>query len=149
MQITPIREAIAVAAATVVMPAGIAKLRTFGYIPDDVPPPCFFVGEVDITFDKTFGRGTDELSFTCRTLISTTNDRACQRTLDGLLSGGGPGSLKSAIEAARGGPGEMALGGLADDLHIQRVQGYRWYEHAGSEYVGAELVIKVIGEGNA
>jgi hypothetical protein len=28
-----------------------------------------------------------------------------------------------------------------------RVQGYRFYEHAGAEYVGAELVVRVIGEG--
>ncbi|MGW6142169.1 hypothetical protein [Streptomyces sp. NPDC055140] len=149
MQITPIREAIAAAAKTVALPAGIAKLKTYGYVPDAVSAPCFFVAEVDITYDKTFGRGTDQLDFTCRVLISATNDRASQRILDSLLSGSGPASLKQAIEAARGAAGEYALGGLADDLHIQRVQGYRWYEHAGAEYVGAELVIKVIGNGSS
>jgi hypothetical protein len=149
MQIGPIREAIAEAASTVVMATGTPKLKCYGYVPDDVLAPCFFVGEVDITFDKTFGRGTDELLFTTRVLVSAANDRAAQKTLDRLLSGSGEGSLKQAIEVARGAPGELALGGLADDLHIQRVQGYRWYEHAGTQYVGAELMIKVIGEGNA
>jgi len=147
VQITPIREALAAAVKTVVMPAGTAKLKVFPYVPDDVVSPCFFVAEVDIVFDRTFGRGTDELLFTCRILISATNDRPTQRLLDRLLSGSGEGSLKQAIEAARGAAGELALGGLADDLHLQRVQGYRWYEHAGSTYVGAELVIKVIGDG--
>ncbi|MGI5443093.1 hypothetical protein ACQEV4_38855 [Streptomyces shenzhenensis] len=78
---------------------------------------------------------------------SRSDDRAPQRILDALLSGGGPSSRKQAIEKARGAPGEMALGSLADDLHVQRVQGYRWFEHAGSTYLGAELVIKVIGDG--
>lgn len=30
-----------------------------------------------------------------------------------------------------------------------RVQGYRWYEHQGNQYIGAEIIIKIIGEGNA
>ncbi len=147
MQISAIRDAIADAARAVVLPAGIGKLVCTGYVPDAVTTPCFFVGEVDITFDKTMGRGTDELMVTCRVLAGRADDRSAQRILDALLSGAGTASLKAAIEAARGAPGQMALGGLADDLHLQRVQGYRWYEHAGSSYVGAELAIRVIGPG--
>jgi hypothetical protein len=64
-----------------------------------------------------------------------------------MLSGSGAASLKAAFTAARGAPGQLALGGLADDVHLQRVQGYRWYEHAGSSYVGAELAVRVIGDG--
>jgi hypothetical protein len=93
-------------------------------------------------------RRLDELIFTCRVLAGRADDRSSQRIIDALLSGAGPASLKAAIEQARGAPGEMALGGLADDLHLQRVQGYRWFEHAGSTYIGAELVIKVIGDGS-
>lgn len=148
MQISLIRDAIADAARVVVLPAGIGKLTCFGYVPDSIVAPCFFVGEVDVNFDKTMGRGTDELLFTCRVLAGRADDRSAQRILDALLSGAGEASLKQAIEAARGAPGELALGGLADDLHLQRVQGYRWYEHQGSSFVGAELAIKVIGDGN-
>nr|WP_203689081.1 hypothetical protein [Streptomyces sp. SID12488] len=130
------------------MPAGIGKLTSTGYVPDSVVVPCFFVAEVDINFDKTMGRGTDELMFTCRVLAGRADDRSSQRVLDALLSGAGVASLKQALEAARGAPGELALGGAADDLHLERVQGYRWYEHQGSSYVGAELAVKVIGDGN-
>lgn len=147
MQISAVRDAIADAARVVVLPTGIGKLTCSGFVPDAVVAPCFFVGEVDITFDKTMGRGTDELMFTCRVLAGRADDRSAQQVLDALLSGAGEASLKQAIEAARGAPGELALGGLADDLHLERVQGYRWYEHAGSSYVGAELAIKVIGDG--
>ena len=148
MQISQVRDAIADAARVVVLPAGIGKLTCTGYVPDSIVAPCFFVGEVEVNYDKAMGRKLDELLFTCRVLAGRADDRSAQRILDALLSGAGPASLKQAIEAARGAPGEMALGGLADDLHLQRVQGYRWYEHQGSSFVGAERAIKVIGDGS-
>lgn len=148
MQISQVRDAIADAARVVTLPAGIGKLVCTGYVPDAVVTPCFFVGEVEVNFDKAHGRGMDELLFTCRVLAGRSDDRTAQRIIDALLSGAGTSSLKQAIEAARGAPGQMALGGLADDLRLERVQGYRWFEHAGATYVGAELAIKVIGSGN-
>ncbi len=148
MQFAEIRAAIADAARAVTLPAGVRKLTASGYTPDAVDEPHFFVGEFTVEYDKTFGRGLDEAEFTCRVLVGRQDDRAAQRTLDGLLSGGGPASLKAAIEAARGAPSEAALGGLADDLHVTRIQGYRWYEHNGTQYVGAELIIRVIGDGS-
>ncbi|MFE7559666.1 hypothetical protein [Kitasatospora sp. NPDC057500] len=147
MQIAPIRAAIAAAAATVVLPPGTGALTATGYTPDSIAEPHFFTAEVNVDFDKTMGRGLDELEITCRVLVGRGDDRAAQQLLDALLSGAGPASLKQAIEAARGAPGEYALGGLAHDLRVERVQGYRWYEHAGVQYVGAEMTIRVIGDG--
>lgn len=149
MQPSAIREAIAQAASAVVLPNGVPKLTCSGYVPDSVVAPHFFVAEYEQDFDKTMGRGLDELVFTSRVLVSRADDRSAQQILDAMLAGSGPASLKATIEVARGGPGEYALGGLAHDLHVQRVQGYRWYEHQGATYVGAELMIKVIGEGSA
>jgi hypothetical protein len=147
VQISAIRDAIADAAREVTLPAGLPSLTCSGYVPDAITEPHFFVAEYTQAFDKAMGRALDELEFTCRVLVGRQDDRASQRVLDGLLSGSGASSLKAAIEAARGAPGEYALGGLAHDLHVTRVQGYRYYEHDGSQYVGAELIIKVIGEG--
>ncbi|GAA2108703.1 hypothetical protein [Streptomyces synnematoformans] len=147
MQVSAIRTALADAARAVVLPEGIGKLTATGYVPDAVTAPHFFVGEYTQSFDRAMRRALDELEFTCRVLVSRADDAAGQRTLDSMLSGSGPASLKQAIEAARGAPGEYALGGLAHDLHVMRVQGYRWFEHNGTDFIGAELVIKVIGEG--
>ncbi|MBZ3918198.1 hypothetical protein [Streptomyces acidiscabies] len=147
MQISAVREAIAEAARAVELPAGIPKLTCSGYVPDAAIAPHFFIAGYEQDFDKVMHRGLDEVVFTTQILVGRTDDQASQRLLDSMLSGSGPASLKQAIEVARGGPGEYALGGLAHDLHVMRVQGYRWYEHAGSTYVGAELMIKVIGEG--
>jgi hypothetical protein len=142
------RGAIADAARLVAMPTGTAALTCTGYATDAVTTPHFYVGDYNVTFDKTFGRGLDEIEFTCAVLVSRSDDLSGQKLLDGLLSGGGPGSLKEAIEVARGAPGQAALGGLADDLHVVRVQSYRFYEVAGTQYLGAELVVRVIGEGD-
>lgn len=149
MQIAPIRAAIATAASAVVLPAGVPGLTCTGYVPDAITEPHFFTAEVEVEFDKAMGRRLDQIEITCRVLVGRADDRSSQEVLDALLSGSGPASLKAAIQAARGAPGQAALGGLAHDLHVMRIQGYRWYEHAGSTYVGAELVIKVIGDGNS
>ncbi|MDT0306869.1 hypothetical protein RM780_07815 [Streptomyces sp. DSM 44917] len=147
MQISAVREAIADAARAVVLPAGVRALTCTGFVPDSITEPHYFVAEYDATFDRAMGRALDELEFTSRLLVGRQDDRAGQRLLDAMLSGSGPASLKAAIEVARGDAGEYALGGLAHDLHVTRIQGYRWYEHAGTQYVGAEIIIRVIGEG--
>lgn len=147
MDISSVRRALADAATAVVLPAG--ALTCTGYVPDSVSEPAFFVAEYEIDYDRAHNRALDEVEFTCRVLVGRGDDRAAQELLDAMLSGAGPASLKSAIEAARGAPGTPALGGLAHDLHVRRMQAYRWYEHAGTQYVGAELLVRVIGDGRS
>ncbi|MBM7083605.1 hypothetical protein [Micromonospora humidisoli] len=139
MDISRVRAGLGAAAGTVVSDP---PLTTFGYVPDAFEAPCFFPAEVDVDFTGAFGRGLDELMVTCRVLVGTADDRASQQLLDGYLSGAGPASLKQALEA------DSTLGGACDDLMVLRVQGYRYYEHTGTKYVGAELVVKVIGDGS-
>ncbi|MFF7180141.1 hypothetical protein [Streptomyces sp. NPDC008121] len=148
MDIFAIRQALADAARAVVLPAGVAKLTSTAHVPDAVSAPHFFVAEYEIEFDKAMRRALDQIQFTARILVGRADELSAQRLLDSMLSGSGPTSLKTAIEVARGAPGEYALGGLAHDLHVLRVQGNRLYEHAGTQYIGAEIVIKVIGEGS-
>lgn len=147
MEASAIRDAIADAARAVVLPDGIPKLTCTGYVPDSITGPHFFCGEYTVDYDKAMNRSLDVVELTCRVLVSRADDRAAQRILDSMLAGSGPASLKAAIEAARGAPGDYALGGLAHDLHVTRMQGYRWYEHQGVDYVGAELIIRIFGEG--
>ncbi|MFD5425211.1 hypothetical protein [Streptomyces sp. NPDC127084] len=147
MDISAVREAIAAAARAVVLPDGIPKLTSTGHVPDAVTAPAFFVAEYTVDFDKAMGRALDEIEFTARLLVGRADEQSSQRLLDSILSGFGVASLKEAIEVARGAPGEYALGGLAHDLHVRRIQGNRLYEHAGIQYLGAEIIIKVIGEG--
>lgn len=140
MDIKAIRKALA----DVVRDA-VPSLNCFGYLPESIPEPCFYVGEVEIDFDRTFRRGLDEALITCRVLTGRSDDRAGQEALDRYLSGSGEHSIKAAIEAARGAPGEAALGGLCDDLHVRRVQAYRLFLVGEVYYYGAEIIVRVIG----
>lgn len=140
MDVSRVRQELANAAAT------ITGLRCFGYVPDSVSPPCFFPAEVDIEPNQTFS-GSDKAFVTCRVLVSRADDRSGQKLLDELLSRTGSKSVRAALIAARGLPGQLALNGAADDLSIERIQGYRQYQVGSAEetYFGAEIIVKVIG----
>lgn len=126
----------------------IVGLESLPYIPYLLPEPCFFVGEVDIEFDKAMNRGLDEATVTCRLLVSKADDLSGQELLDGYLAGDGATSVKAALEAARGAPGQSALSGACHDFRLIRVQGYGHYTHGANTYLGAEFIVQVIGSGD-
>lgn len=136
MDVTALREGVRAATKT------IPGLQCFAFLPGTITPPTFFVGEAVIEFDRTFGRGMDEVMLTARLLVSLADDESAQRSLDKYLKGSGPHSIKEAVEA------ERTLGGACADLHVQRVTGWAMYEHADTQYLGAEFAIRVIGEGD-
>lgn len=122
-------------------------MTTYDYVPDDVEVPCVYPESIITDFDQTHGRGTDKLTVKLRLLCARTDDRAGQHMLYGYLAGSGAGSIKAAIEAARGLPGVGALGGACDDLHVSGHAEARWYELAGERLVGADFTVTIIGDG--
>lgn len=141
MDISRVRQGIADAAASV------AGLRCFGYVPDSITPPVFYAGEVEIDPEQTFGP-MDKVQITCRVLVSRSDDRTGQKLLDGFLKRTGPTSIRAALAAARGAPGQAALGGVCDDMHVRRIQGYRLYRIGETAYFGAEIIVEAIGDGD-
>lgn len=125
----------------------ITGLDVFHYTPGSVIVPCAYVADVEIDPNLSFG-GEDDATFTIRVLTSLGDDEAGQDLLDEFLSRDGDRSIRAALETARGAPGEYALGGEADDLHVTRVGAYRTYTEAGASYFGGELTVRVIGSGN-
>ena len=109
---------------------------------DKVETPSAQVGEVEIEYDKTMGRGVDELTFKIRVYASKADDRSGQDKLDGYLKGSGATSVKAAIE------GDRTLGGAAQTLRVTGVSGYGVYEVAGTQYVGAEFTVTVWATGS-
>jgi hypothetical protein len=136
---------VAAAATAVGVPALV--LTQYGYVPDKIEAPCVFAQLKPIEFDKTFGRGTDEMFVTIHVRTSRTSDREGQRLLNSYLDGSGASSIKAAMEAAKGAPGALALAGACDDFHVQRVSEPTEYTHGGIPYLGAEFTVRVIGSG--
>lgn len=122
-------------------------LTVYSFLPDSVDVPCAFVRPDVINFDQTMNRGTDEITCEVILYVSRADDESAQNLLDGYLAGSGSASLKAALVAARGAPGQYALDGACDDLQLVSARGYRWYRHNDVTYLGAELTVRCIGEG--
>lgn len=119
-------------------------IRSDGYLPDSISEPHFYVAEVTIQYDQTYG-GQMDVQLLCRVLVGRSDDRAGQELLKGFMRRTGPTSVKAALEAGRGEPGEPALGGACDDFHVTGVRAHRLYTVGTSTYVGAEWPVHVIG----
>lgn len=142
MDIAAIRTALAGAA------AAIPGLNTYDFIPNMPAEPAFYPADVEVDFDAhSFGGRGDEVRVTCRILSSKADDVDGIAALDAYL-GRGARSLKTALEAARGAPGESALGGACDDFRVVRISNYRLYAHGDTDFYGAELIVMCIGEGD-
>lgn len=145
MQVSAVRAAIAAAVGSTVV--STPPLTALAYVPDSINPPVLYVQPDTITFDKTYGRGTDEITFILYLLVSRADDQASQKLLDDYLSGGGAASVKAALVAARGVPGGSALGGAADDIHVVDIGAYRWFAYGDTRYLGAQFKVRCIGPG--
>jgi hypothetical protein len=125
-------------------------LTTTWWLPDSVNPPHLYLVPPEIDFDKTFKRGIDQVQITARLLVSAASDEPAARFLEAFRSGSGARSIKAALVAARGEPGQPALGGAggAHDIHASRWREPRWFEHSALTYLGCELEIQVMGAGS-
>lgn len=147
MDINRIRQGLATAARAVGVDAQGHRLTCLPYVPDAVTVPTFYAGAVDISYDRAFGRGQDEATVHCTLLVSRASDLDGQAALDAYMAGAGSMSIKAAIEATRGLPGEAAMGGACDDLHVTGVQGHQVYTVGQTQYYGATWLVRVIGPG--
>lgn len=152
MEISEVKAALAAAvrAADITIP-GVGRLECYAHSPMAPNVPAFTIGAVAIDPLGTFGQGgpgMETLDITCSVLTSTAEDDAGQQLLDKLISKDGPHSIRAALLAARGAPGEAALGGVADDVWVIRIDGYRMLSYAddAAQYYGADITVRVIGD---
>jgi hypothetical protein len=133
----------------VVLDAAIPELDAYSFAPDEPCVPCFYLAEVVIDPNGSFGPddgGFDKADITGRILASANDDADGQRRLDRLLSRSGTYSIRAALLAGRGVPGVAAIPGQADDFWVTRVDGYRMVPGPNeTRWYGANLTIRVIG----
>lgn len=150
MDISVVKARLATAAATVdpidLGNGNAVQLVGYGYTPDSPETPCFYAGETTFQHNVVFAGNVDQVEITCRVLTSAIEDKTGQLLLDRYLRRTGGVSVRAALLAARGTPGQLALDGACSDFNIQRIQGYRLYRVGeGRTYFGAEIIVMAIG----
>jgi hypothetical protein len=142
-EVAAIKDAM-VAAFRVAMPKGV---ETYYGVPDTMHYPCICVGEVQVTPAGTMGNangpGMETLVVTVSVFTSAAEDESGQRLLDALMSRNG--KFRKAVWDMRGLPGQAALGGAADDLHLYDISGYGMISIGNNDSAyGATASIRVI-----
>lgn len=73
-------------------------IEIYTYVPGDIKPPCMAMGTPEVDYDKTFGRGLDELVFPLYLFVSANLADDAQRKVDSYISPAA-GSVKAAVFA--------------------------------------------------
>jgi hypothetical protein len=119
--------------------ATLEGLRCYEYVPDSVAPPAFFPVDVVIDYVAALVTGMPQMTVRCQILTSRASDRSGQKLLKEYLAESGALSLPTALRS------DPTLGGACHDLQLQRINGYRIYEHQAQKFYGAGLELLVIG----
>lgn len=92
--------------------ATIPGLRVYDHPADTVAPPAAIVSLPEIVeYDSVAGRGADRTSLTITVIVGRVSDRAARDQLAAFISGTGPSSIKTAVEA-----GASDLDGVAHTI---------------------------------
>ena len=80
--------------------AAVPDLRVFPYWTDRLTPPAAIVSWPDpLTYDTSFGRGSDRCEIPILIAVATSNARTARDQMARYADGSGTHSVKSAIEA--------------------------------------------------
>lgn len=121
----------------------ISGLRAFGYPPGKLPLPGGFVAPPDdVTYDETYGRGSDAMTFPLFVLVARADDRAAVLELVPYLSGSGAKSVKSAVDSTKANPYTAC-----DTVTVTRAATGA-YTYNGVDTYGAEFTVQVTGSGS-
>ena len=129
--ITNIRTGLATRLAT------ITGLRTAATMPDLPNPPVAIVIPDNISFDDTFQRGMDTLTFRIFLVVGRADERTAQNSLDGFCATSGASSVKAAVE------GDRTLGGAAFDCRVTNMRSYGSVLISETTYLSCEFVVLV------
>lgn len=120
----------------------IDPLRVHPWWADRVNPPAAVVAMPDeYSYDTTLGRGYDEITLPVFVLVSRADARTATYEVGSYAAGGGPRSVKAALEA-------HDPMGTWESLRVTEVV-FAEVRVAGADYLGAEFKVHISGEGDA
>lgn len=144
MDIDDVCVAIAAAITAAALTVNDRRVTATPFAPDNLTPPHFYTAEFTGNYDRAMGGALTELMLTCRLMLSPAVDWAGQQQAKTLASTG-TGTLHQTFRGMRGAPGQKALSGACDDLHLQRVLGPRLFTIGEAGYYGLEFTVFVMG----
>ncbi|MFI7677872.1 hypothetical protein [Actinophytocola sp. NPDC049390] len=122
----------------------IDGLRAFGYPIDHPPLPCAVVVLPDeVTYDQTYGRGSDRMTVPLFVFVPRSPDRVAADALAAYLSGSGAKSIKAAVDST-----DSNTYTSCDEVTVTRaVTGS--YTYNNKDVYGAEFTVDIAGRGGA
>jgi hypothetical protein len=118
----------------------VQGLRVFAYTEQDVSPPAavvFWPETVD--YDRTAGRGADQVTLPIGIMVGEVSARSARDLLAQFVDGSGPTSVKEALESYE-----------SDAYSYARVASATpgtYQTSAGVDYLGVTFSVTVIGKG--
>jgi len=123
--------------------ATIVGLRVFEYTVDSVAPPGAIVGLPEtITFDETYGRGSDSMTLPLWVMVALSSDRAANAELAAYLDGSGAKSVKATVD------GTNANTYTSCDTVTITTAEPDYYTSGGVEMLGAKFTVVITGSGS-
>ena len=120
--------------------AVLPDIQVEPYMLANPTPPAAHVKPGETLYDRTMGRGLDELTFKVQVFLPMIVDVASQQNLDQYLAGSGSLSVKTAIES------DKTLGGIVQDTHVTMCSEPMLYRHAdGKSSLMCEWTVQVFG----
>lgn len=116
--------------------ATIPGLRVSPYYPDDINPPMAIVDTYRVNFDLAGARGSDDFTFDVIVVVRRTSERQAQADLDAYVP-----LVKAAIENGS----DKSLGGAAQTLQVQAMNGYQPVTVGETTYLAASFAVRIIG----
>lgn len=117
----------------------IPGLRVFPYWADKVTPPAAIVGWPEpLTFDRTFGRGSDQVEIPVYVVVGKVDARSSRDRLAKYADGSGDHSVKTAVEEHQA--------TAFDSARISRVE-FDVMTISAVDYLAATFYIDITGKG--
>jgi hypothetical protein len=122
----------------------IDGLRAFGYPVAQLPFPGAVVGlPEEVTYDQTYGRGSDAMTFPVWVMVARGDERAAALELMPYLDGSGARSVKAALDST-----DDNTYAECDEVTVTTaVPGT--YTYNGVDAFGAEFTVQVAGRGGS
>lgn len=111
----------------------------YSEVSGQVQVPAVAIELDDVSYDLSMGGGADGATFLAHLIVSEADTGTGQRLTRQLLSNGSVAtSIKAALEQ------DTTLDGLVSYAHMTGTRSIGSINYAGTEYVGATLVIEVM-----